>query len=60
MAVDEKEKCCLANLSVPGAAVESVCPVTAILNSGYGISTMLESVTAKLQAARRSDRGADD
>ena len=51
VAIDEKEKCCLANLSVPGAAVKSVCPVTAILDSGSGISTMSESVAAKLQAA---------
>ena len=51
MAVDEKTKCCLADLSVPGAIVKSVCPVTAILNSGSGISTMSECVAAKLQAA---------
>ena len=49
VAVDRKEKCCLADLSIPGAAVESVCPVLAILDSGSGISTM--SVAAKLQAA---------
>ena len=35
---------------VPGAAVESVCPVTAILDPGSGIS-MSENVAAKLQAA---------
>ena len=46
MAVDEKEKCCLADLYVPGAAVKSVCPVTAILDSGSGISTMSESGAA--------------
>ena len=51
MAVDEKEKCCLADSFIPGAAVKSVCPVTAILDSGSGISTMSESVAAKLQAA---------
>ena len=51
VAVDEKEKCCLADLSVPGAAVKLVCPVTAILDSASGISTMSESVAAKLQAA---------
>ena len=51
MAVDEKEKGSLANLSVPGTAVKSVCPVTAILDSGSGISTMSESVGAKLQPA---------
>ena len=51
MAVDEKEECCLADLSVPGAAVKSVCPVTAILDSVSGISTMSESVAAKLPAA---------
>ena len=49
VAVDEKNKYCLADLSVPGAAVRSVCPVTAILDSGSGISTMSESVAAKLQ-----------
>ena len=40
MAVDEKEKCCLTNLSVDGAAVKSVCPVTATLDSGSGITIM--------------------
>ena len=40
----------LADLSVPGAAVKSVCPMTAILDSGSGISTMPKSVAAKLQA----------
>ena len=42
---------CLADLSVPGAATESVCPVTAVLDSGYGIPNRSESVTANLQAA---------
>ena len=51
VAVYEKEKCCLTDLSVPGAAVKSVWPVTVILDSGSGISTMSESVAAKLQAA---------
>ena len=51
VAVDEKEKCCLAELSVPGAAVKSVWPVTAILNSGSSFSNMSESVAAKFQAA---------
>ena len=51
VAVDEKEKLCLADLSVPGAAVKSVCPVAAILDSGSDISTMSESVAAKLQVA---------
>ena len=37
MAVDEKEKCCLADLFVAGAAVKSVGPVTEILDSGSGI-----------------------
>ena len=50
MAVNKKEKCCLKDLSVPGAAVESVCPVTANLDSGSGISIMSESVATKLQA----------
>ena len=49
--VDEKEKCFLADLSVARAAVKSVSPVTVILVSRSGISTMSESVTAKLQAA---------
>ena len=56
VAVDEKEKSCLVDLCVPGAAVESVCPVTAILNTGSGISTMSESVAAKLQAAAPADQ----
>ena len=51
VAVDEKEKCCLTELSVPGATVKSVRRVTAILYSGSGISTMSKSVAAKLQAA---------
>ena len=51
VAVDEKEEFCLAGLSVPGAAVESVCPVTEILDLGSGISTISQSVAAKLQAA---------
>ena len=41
----------LADLYIPGAAAKSVCAVTAILDSGSGISTMSESVAAKLQAA---------
>ena len=49
--VDEKEKCCLSDLSVPGAAVKAVCPVTAILYSESGISTTSESVDARLKAA---------
>ena len=51
VAVDKKEKCCLADLSVPGAILKSVFPVTAILDSGSDISTMLESAAEKLQAA---------
>ena len=51
VAVDEKEKFCLADLSVPRAAVKPVCPVTAILDSGSGILSTSESVAAKLQAA---------
>ena len=48
--VGEKEKCCLAGLSVPGAAANQVCLVTTMLDSGSGISTMSESVVVKLQA----------
>ena len=44
-------QCCLADLSALGAAVESVCPVTAIPDSGSNTSTMSENVVAKLQAA---------
>ena len=51
LTVDVKEKCCLADLSVPGAAVKSMGLVTAILDSTPCISTMSESVAAKLQAA---------
>ena len=51
VAVDEKDKGCLANLPVPGAALELVCLVTATLDSRSGISTMSESVAAKLQTA---------
>ena len=50
MTVGEKEKCYLADLSIPDAAVKLVCPVTTILDSGSGISTMLEKLVAKLQA----------
>ena len=50
MAVDEKDNYCLADLSIPEAAVKSRCPVTAILDSGSGISTMSESVAGKLEA----------
>ena len=42
MAFDDKGKCYSVDLSVP---------LTAMLNSGSGISTMSESVTAKFQAA---------
>ena len=41
VAVNEKEKYCFADLSIPGAAVKLVYPVTAILDSGSGISIML-------------------
>ena len=51
LAINDKAKCCLVDLYVPGAAVKSVCPVIAILDSGSGISTMSKSVAAKLQAA---------
>ena len=36
VASDEKEKCCLADLSIPGSSVKSVGPGTAILNSMSG------------------------
>ena len=51
VAVDEKYESCLVDLSLPGADVESVSPMTAMLNSRSGISTMSESVAAKLPAA---------
>ena len=51
VADEENKRCCLADSSVRGAAVDSVCPVTAILDLGSGISTISESVAAKLQAA---------
>ena len=51
MAVDDKNKYYFADLSVPGAAVESVCLVTMILDSGSGISTMSKSLAEKLQVA---------
>ena len=51
VAFDEKEKCCLADLSAPRATVKLVCSVTAILDSRSGISTVSESVAAKRQAA---------
>ena len=49
MPVGEKMKCCLADLSVPEATIKSVCPVTTILDSGSGISTVSEGVAVKLQ-----------
>ena len=51
VAADKKEKCFLTNLSVPGAAVKLVCPVTVILDPEPGISTISESVASKRQAA---------
>ena len=51
VAVNNKEKCCLTDMSVSGAAVKSVCSVTTILDSKSGISTMSEGVATKLQAA---------
>ena len=48
-AVHDKEKCCLADLSIPGAVVESACPVKAIVDSGSGILTISKSVAAKLR-----------
>ena len=47
---DEKEKGCLADLSIPGTAVKLVCPVTTTLDSASGITIMSESVSAKIQA----------
>ena len=49
MAVDEKEKCCLADLSVPGAAIKSMCPVTALLESGLVSRTSWKVWQEKLQ-----------
>ena len=40
----------MADLSVPGAAVKSVCPMTAILDLGSGTSTVSKSIAAKLLA----------
>ena len=40
----------MTDLSVPGTEVKSVCPVTPILDSGSDISTMSETVAAKLKA----------
>ena len=51
LAIDEKENYCLADLSVSRATVKLACPVTAIFDSVSGISTMSESVAAKLLAA---------
>ena len=50
VAVDGKDKCCLADLSFPRAAIKSVCPVTTSLDSASSIPTMSESMVAKLQA----------
>ena len=49
--VGEKDNGCLADSSVSAATVESLCPMTAILDSGSGMSTMSETVAAILQAA---------
>ena len=50
MAIDEEE-CYSADFSILGTVVKSVCPVTTMLNSGSGITTMSESMAAKLQVA---------
>ena len=50
MAVD-KDKGCSAAMSVSEAAVKWVCPVTAIFDSGFCITTISDSVAAKLEAA---------
>ena len=61
MAVDEKQKCCLADSPVPRHAVESVFPMKSILDSGSGISTMSECGRKVAgRRSRRSDRGTDD
>ena len=46
MAVDEKEKCCSADLSVHGAAVKSVCLVTvvAVVFVVFTLKTALTSI----------------
>lgn len=48
--VDEQERYCLVDLSVPGTQVMTVGPVTVTLDSGSAFTTMLASVAAKLRS----------
>lgn len=48
--IDSKQRCCLADSSAPGSAANNVCPATAVLDSGAGITIMSGKVEAKLRA----------
>lgn len=49
--VEHHERGCLVDLSVPGAANPTVCPVKAAFASGAGLSTISSSIVPRLQAA---------
>ena len=49
--VSMRDKWCLADLSVPGEVIQTVCPVKAILDTGSGVTTVSEEVIEKLQCA---------
>eukprot|EP00903_Cladosiphon_okamuranus_P015275 g14116.t1 len=51
VAVEPCEQSCLVDLSIPGAAHPTVCPVKAVLDSGAGISTLSTCHVRKLQEA---------
>ena len=40
LVADNKNRWCLADLSVPSGGAKGVCPVTTIVDSGAGITTM--------------------
>eukprot|EP00903_Cladosiphon_okamuranus_P012037 g11302.t1 len=51
VAVEPCEQSCLVDLSIPGVAHPTVCPVKAVLDSGAGISTLSTCHVRKLQDA---------
>lgn len=51
MGVEYRQQCCRADLSIPGAAVQTVSPVKAISDSGADITIMSERVATQLQNA---------
>ena len=60
--VDEKNKSCLADLSIPGAAVKLVCPSDCDLGLGIWYLDNIGEYSHRIagRRSRHSDRGADD